>query len=134
MFAVFALTLLIGSTPSRTAARPARAVTLRPVRMTATAFCDKGETRLGIHAQRGVAAADPRVVPLGSTIRVNGLSRRAETFLVADTGAAVKGRHIDLFMPSCAAARRFGRRPVVVHVVKVGDSTKRSAMPAARRF
>jgi 3D (Asp-Asp-Asp) domain-containing protein len=93
--------------------------------MTATAFCDKGETRLGIDAQRGIAAADPRLVPLGSTIRVDGLSRRAETFLVADTGAAVKGRHIDLFMPSCAAARRFGRRTVVVHVVKIGDSTKR---------
>ena len=92
-----------------------------PVRMTATAYCDKGQTDGGIRAQRGIVAADPRVLPIGSTVRVSGLGPQAQTFTVADTGSAVKGRHIDIFMPSCRAARRFGRKPVIVRTLKVGD-------------
>ena len=93
----------------------------RPVRMTATAYCDKGETDGGIRARRGIVAADPRVLPIGSTVRVTGLGPKAQTFTVADTGSAVKGRRIDIFMPSCRAAKRFGRKPVVVRPIKIGD-------------
>jgi 3D (Asp-Asp-Asp) domain-containing protein len=98
-----------------------RAASHRPLRMTATAYCDKGQTDGGIRAQRGVVAADPRVLPIGSTVRVTGLGSKAQTFLVADTGSAVKGRHIDVFVPSCRAAKRFGRKPVIVRPIKIGD-------------
>lgn len=84
------------------------------MRMTATAYCDKGTTLSGMRARRGIVAADPRIVPIGSVVSVAGLGPRSQTFIVADTGAAVKGRRIDIFMPSCAAAKRFGRRPVIV--------------------
>lgn len=104
--------------PAHTHPRPK---SRQPVRMTATAYCDKGETDGGIRAQPGVVAADPRVLPIGSTVRVSGLGPKAQTFIVADTGSAVKGRHIDIFMPSCRAARRFGRKPVIVRTIKVGD-------------
>lgn len=89
--------------------------------MTATAYCNKGETDGGIRAQPGIVAADPHLLPIGSTLRVSGLGSKPQTFTVADTGSAVKGRHIDIFMPSCRAARRFGRRPVIVRTIKVGD-------------
>jgi 3D (Asp-Asp-Asp) domain-containing protein len=94
--------------------RPTHPKSHRPMRMTATAYCDKGETDGGVPAQRGVVAADPRVLPIGSTIRIDGLGTRPQTFLVADTGSAVKGRRVDIFMPSCRAAKRFGKRPVTV--------------------
>jgi 3D (Asp-Asp-Asp) domain-containing protein len=64
-------------------------------------------------------AADPRVLPLGTTIRVTGLrSPRPQTFTVTDTGAAVKGRGIDIFIRDCARARNFGRRRVQVRVLQ----------------
>lgn len=37
-------------------------------------------------------AVDPNVIPLGSTIYVNGL-----TLLACDVGGAIKGNHIDIF-------------------------------------
>ena len=95
------------------------------MRMSATAYCNKGETDGGVRAQRGVIAADPRVLPIGSTVRIDGLGTRAQTFLVADTGAAVKGRHVDIFMPSCRAAKRFGKRPVTVREISRPHETQR---------
>lgn len=84
--------------------------------MTATAYCLRGVTADGGVARRGTVAADPRVLPLGSRIRIRGTTIRGE-YLVADRGAAVKGRRIDIFMPSCAQARRFGRQRVTVTVL-----------------
>jgi 3D (Asp-Asp-Asp) domain-containing protein len=87
------------------------------MRMTATAYCTRGTTLSGMRTRRGIAAADPRLMPIGSVVHVVGLGPRGQTFVVADTGSAVKGRRIDIFMPSCAAAKRFGRRPVVVRPI-----------------
>jgi len=59
------------------------------------------------------------LLPLGTTIRVAGLtSRRLQTFKVADTGAEVKGNEIDIFIGDCARAKRFGRRPGQVRVLR----------------
>lgn len=111
-----AVTILIGTTRTAAERTPARA---RTFRMTATAYCDGGETRSGTQARSGTVAADPRVLRLGTTIRVTGLrSPRPQTFTVTDTGAAVKGREIDIFIRDCARARTFGRRPVQVRVVQ----------------
>lgn len=51
-------------------------------------------------------AADPRVLPIGSIVRIDGLGDR----LVHDTGGAVRGLHLDVFVDSCATAREWGRR------------------------
>jgi 3D (Asp-Asp-Asp) domain-containing protein len=79
---------------------------------TATAYCLKGRTALGHGVRRGIIAADPRVLPLGSRINISG--GYSGTYLVSDTGGGVKGRRLDIWMPSCAEARRFGRRSVSV--------------------
>jgi 3D (Asp-Asp-Asp) domain-containing protein len=81
---------------------------------TATAYCLKGRTALGHGVRRGVIAADPRVLRLGSRINLGAGSYSGE-YLVSDTGGAVKGRKIDIWMPSCAEARRFGRRTVSIN-------------------
>jgi 3D (Asp-Asp-Asp) domain-containing protein len=39
-----------------------------------------------------------------------------------DTGSAIKGRRLDLFIPSCVHAKRFGRQPVVVQIVDKRES------------
>ena len=80
---------------------------------TATAYCLKGRTAMGHGVRRGIIAADPRVLRLGSKINV-GAGAYSGEYLVSDTGGAVKGRRLDIWMPSCAEARRFGRRTVTV--------------------
>ena len=92
--------------------KPRKAMTF-----TATAYCQHGTTASGERTRRGIVAADPRVIPLGSTVTVSrpGLPRR--TYSVEDSGKHVKGRRIDIFMPSCRDARRFGRKTVQVLVV-----------------
>ena len=87
----------------------------------ATAYCVKGTTRSGTKARRGIVAADPRVLPLGSVVRVEGLPPRLNgIYTVTDTGRAIKGREIDIFMPDCATAERFGRQSAEVQVLRRG--------------
>ena len=81
---------------------------------TATAYCLKGRTAMGHGVRRGVIAADPRVLRLGSRINL-GAGAYSGEYLVSDTGGNVKGRKIDIWMPSCAEARRFGRRTVTIN-------------------
>ena len=80
----------------------------------ATAYCLKGRTALGHGVRRGIIAADPRVLRLGSRVVVNG-GGYSGSYLVSDTGSRVRGKKIDIWMPSCSEARRFGRRNVQIY-------------------
>ena len=80
---------------------------------TATAYCLKGRTALGHSVRNGLIAADPRVLRLGSKVNI-GAGAHSGEYLVSDTGGRIKGRKIDIWMASCAEARRFGRRTISV--------------------
>lgn len=82
---------------------------------TATAYCLRGRTASGSGVRKGVIAADPRVLRLGTKINL-GAGAYSGNYVVADTGGKIKGKKIDIWMASCAEARRFGRRKVTVHV------------------
>jgi 3D (Asp-Asp-Asp) domain-containing protein len=85
----------------------------------ATAYCQDGTTASGADTARGIVAADPGVLPIGTRIRVSGLKRgRDGIYRVMDTGKRVHGHHIDLFMASCADAKRFGKQRVSVAIVR----------------
>ena len=79
----------------------------------ATAYCLKGRTASGKMVRKGIIAADPRVLRLGSSVNL-GAGSYTGNYLVADTGGKIKGNRIDIWMASCAEARRFGRRTVSV--------------------
>jgi 3D (Asp-Asp-Asp) domain-containing protein len=83
---------------------------------TATAYCLKGRTAMGHGVRRGIIAADPRVLRLGSRV-ILGAGSYTGQYMVSDTGGAVKGRRIDIWVPSCSEARRFGRRNVAVSLL-----------------
>jgi 3D (Asp-Asp-Asp) domain-containing protein len=87
----------------------------------ATAHSIEGQTANGTLAKPGTAAADPRVLPLGTRIHVFGAGRYSGHYTITDTGPAVKGREIDLYMASNTEAKRFGRRRVKVIVLKRGE-------------
>ena len=89
---------------------------LKSVLYKATAYCLKGRTANGGGVRRGIVAADPRVLPLGTRIQINA-GAYSGTYIVADTGGAVKGRILDVWVPNCAEAMRFGRRSVSVSVL-----------------
>jgi 3D (Asp-Asp-Asp) domain-containing protein len=72
---------------------------------------------VGRPRRRGFVAADPAVLPLGSVIRVGQSGRYDGVYTVMDTGPKVRGRHVDLFIESCAAAKVFGRRTVRVSIL-----------------
>ena len=77
----------------------------------ATAYCLKGRTASGGGVRRGIVAADPRVLPLGSRVQLTA-GAYSGTYTVADTGGGIKGRRLDIWMPSCVDAVRFGSRSV----------------------
>jgi 3D (Asp-Asp-Asp) domain-containing protein len=68
-----------------------------------------------------VVAADPAVLPFGTRILVSRAGAYNGVYLVTDTGAAVKGRRIDLYVHSAAEAKRFGRKTVHVAILRTGE-------------
>jgi len=92
----------------------------------ATAYCLTGLTAAGIQAAPGVAAADPKVIPLGSVIHVDS-PVRGGIYQVMDTGALIKGKIIDIFIPSYEDCLEFGRRAVKVKVLRYGFNTESRA-------
>ncbi|MCY7375892.1 MAG: 3D domain-containing protein [Pyrinomonadaceae bacterium] len=95
--------------------------TLKAMAFKATAYCLKGRTASGGGVRRGIVAADPRVLPLGSRIQVNAGSYTG-IYTVADTGGAIKGRILDIWVASCSEAIRFGCKSVMVS--KLGRNKK----------
>lgn len=93
-------------------------------RYRATAYCLRGKTASGRYVRRGIVAADPRILPLGTRIHMSG-GRYTGKYLVADTGGKIKGRILDIWVPSCAEARRWGRRTVSVKVVSKAKKKKK---------
>jgi 3D (Asp-Asp-Asp) domain-containing protein len=88
--------------------------------MEATAYCPKGccgsatgRTATGRRAEYGIAAVDPRVIPLGTALYVD----RYGFAIAADVGRAIKGNRIDLCFPTHREAHRFGRRWVRVLIL-----------------
>ncbi|HZK66058.1 MAG TPA: 3D domain-containing protein [Chloroflexota bacterium] len=70
-----------------------------------TAYALRGRTASGMYTQWGVVAVDPRVIPLGSRLMIDGFE---EVFIAADTGSGVKGNWVDIWFPTYADAMRFG--------------------------
>ena len=79
-----------------------------------------GMTASGRKPAYGVVAVDPRVIPLGTKLYIETLDGSwAYGFAVAgDTGGAIKGHKIDLFMETHAECNNFGRRQVRVYILE----------------
>lgn len=103
-----------GATPSN-----ARRPTIRY--FVATAYSVEGTGASGKWSHPGTVAADRSVLPFNSRIRVYGAGAYSGDYTVEDTGARIDGRHIDIYMPSHAEAKKFGRQRVKVVILKYGD-------------
>ena len=101
----------------------------------ATAYCKGIVTSSGVAVQSGVAAADPELLPVGSVIDVDSLPAKYNgVYTVMDTGPAVQGRQIDVYMWSCNEALQFGRRPIHLNVLRLGWNPRASTSGFLDRF
>ena len=84
------------------------------LKVDAVAYSLPGSTALGVPVRKGVVAVDPKLIPLGTKLHVPGYGPG----LAADVGYAIKGKVIDLWFPSMAKARQWGRRTVTITVYR----------------
>jgi 3D (Asp-Asp-Asp) domain-containing protein len=96
--------------PTSTAA--ARGVLLG--RFEVTCHTGKGVTASGRPSSRKTVSVDPRVVALGTRLVIEGVGLR----VAADTGRSIRGQRLDIWEPSAAACRQFGRRQLRVWQVR----------------
>ncbi|HLL16530.1 MAG TPA: 3D domain-containing protein [Pyrinomonadaceae bacterium] len=94
-------------------------------RFTATAYALHGRTASGQTVRRGLIAAD-HSLPLGTRVRIDAGAYSGE-YLVADRGGKVRGRVIDIWVPSNSEAIRFGRRPVKLTILSYGQKKAKRA-------
>lgn len=72
-----------------------------------------GLTATGLPVTPGVVAVDPEVIPLGSTVIIDG-----QAYLAADTGGAVRGNHVDIAVATHQEAEALGTTTAEVWVVE----------------
>jgi 3D (Asp-Asp-Asp) domain-containing protein len=82
----------------------------RTLTVSSTGYALPGRTATGLPVGWGVVAVDPNVIPLGTKMTIPGYGEG----VAADTGGAVRGAEIDLWFPSLAQARAWGRRTVTI--------------------
>jgi 3D (Asp-Asp-Asp) domain-containing protein len=124
----FAFLYEVTTLDSRYAARQAemREATAMPapgarLRFTATAYCKGTTTASGVQVRTGIAASDPDLLPVGSVIQIDNLPEKYNgVYTIMDTGPAVQGRKIDVYMWSCYEALDFGRRSILLTVLRLG--------------
>ena len=77
-------------------------------------ICGDGDglTATGLPVTPGVVAVDPEVIPLGSTVIIDG-----QAYLAADTGGAVRGNHVDIAVATHQEAEDLGTTTADVWVV-----------------
>jgi 3D (Asp-Asp-Asp) domain-containing protein len=102
---------------------------------TATAYCKGTTTASGVNVRTGIAAADPDLLPVGSVVQIDRLEERYNgIYTIMDTGPAVQGRHVDIYMWNCNEALALGRRDAKVTVLRLGWNPKATAPGLIHRF
>jgi 3D (Asp-Asp-Asp) domain-containing protein len=99
------------STPAAATASAASVVDgARILTVTSTGYSMPGRTATGLPVGLGIVAVDPAVIPLGTRLSIPGYGEG----VAADTGGAVQGLTIDLWFPTPAEARAWGRRTITI--------------------
>ena len=106
------------NTVNSTEAKPAPLTAPQSYTAFSYSLCCRGASGLGV--RRGTIAADPRVLPFGTRVYMTGAGAYDGEYLVTDSGTAIKGNKIDVWVPTMKEARRFGRRNVKLTVLSYG--------------
>lgn len=100
------------------AVKAAKVLTVRSTAYTASCKGCSGVTATGINLKKNpnakVIAVDPKVIPLGTKVYVEGYGQA----VAGDKGGAIKGNKIDVHVPNKTQAKRWGVRTVKVQILK----------------
>lgn len=103
--------------PASTSGTASKEITVKATAYTASCGGCSGVTATGINLNENPAAkvisVDPNVIPLGSKVFVEGYG----VATAADTGGAIKGNRIDIFIPSKQSAINYGVKQVKVKIL-----------------
>ena len=108
------------NTVNENTAKKAASKTMTVTATAYTAYCEgcSGVTAAGIDLKANpdakVIAVDPSVIPLGTKVYVEGYGYAT----AADTGGAIKGNKIDVFIPTQSAALSWGKRQVEIQILQ----------------
>lgn len=78
-----------------------------------TSYCQGSVTATGTQARWGVIAVDPNVIPFGTKVYIPQFDK---VFIAEDTGGAIKGNKIDIFMNSESQCIQWGRRTIDIYI------------------
>jgi 3D (Asp-Asp-Asp) domain-containing protein len=118
---VFGAVLCGGVATGGTSALGQNATDSYRLKVDAVAYHLPGKTASGLPVGKGVVAVDAKLIPLGTRLFVPGYGLFVPGYgraIAADVGIAIKGRIIDLWMPSTAAARSWGRKTLVITIYR----------------
>jgi len=77
-------------------------------------------TSSGTNTRWGVVAVDPKVIPIGSVLLIEGYDDAI--FVAEDVGPGIRGEALDIWLPDAAEARRYGTQYRKVTVLSEGVS------------
>jgi 3D (Asp-Asp-Asp) domain-containing protein len=101
----------------QTPKRSTKVITVKATAYTASCKGCTGITKTGVNLKanpnKKVIAVDPSVIPLGTKVHVEGYGKA----IAADIGGAIKGKRIDVFIPTKKAAINFGVKRLKVTIL-----------------
>jgi 3D (Asp-Asp-Asp) domain-containing protein len=98
-------------TPPPPASPPAQG-TGRALTVVSTAYALPGTTATGLPVGPGIVAVDPTVIPFGTHMTIPGYGEG----VAADTGSAIIGARIDVWVPTEAEADAWGVRTITIYL------------------
>jgi 3D (Asp-Asp-Asp) domain-containing protein len=100
----------VNPVPAPSPPSPGPASSGQALTVVATAYDLPGTTATGVPVGPGIVAVDPNVIPLGTRMSIPGYGEG----VAADTGSAIIGNRIDVWVPNGAAASNWGVRTVTI--------------------
>ena len=87
----------------------------KAIEVVATGYTHTGNpTFTGVYPQVGTIAVDPKVIPLGTKLFIEGYGKG----IAQDTGGYINGNRIDLFFDSREEALTWGRRKIKAYIIE----------------
>ena len=89
--------------------------TRKKVKVKATFYAGDPITSTGIKPRWGIIAVDPSVIPYGSRVYI---PKFKKIFIAEDTGGAIVGNRIDIYVSSEKEARQLGVQYLDVYIIE----------------
>ncbi len=86
----------------------------RKINVVATAYTGYSTTSTGQKPVWGTIAVDPKVIPYGTKVYIPKFNK---VFIANNTGGAIKGNKIDIFMNTKKECYSWGRKNIEIHIL-----------------